>query len=175
MLLLRDTLLVYWGKCLDHVLELCSKFFTRNKISRCLNITWLVDARVFNGLPLIGREKPWERGYVQGRKVWKVVHWRFISTRDLLGEIKDFLSARFMHQWKFMNSRSWSENTISANRRNNSLYLFGCFEPADTELIWVMSLVKTWWCENMNKLFQREVFIDSMRIEGAELKFCLCS
>ena len=26
-----------------------------------------------------------------------------------------------------------------------------------------MSLVETWWSENMNKLFQREVFIDVPR------------
>ena len=40
---------------------------------------------------------------------------------------------------------------------------------------WVKSLMETWKCKNMNKLFEQEVFIDSMRIEDAELKFCLCS
>ena len=39
---------------------------------------------------------------------------------------------------------------------------------------WVKSLMETWKCKTMNKLFEQEVFIDSMRIE-AELKFCLCS
>ena len=123
---------------------------------------------------LLGREKPWERGCVRGRKVWKVVHWRFISTGVLLGENKDLLCASSMHQWKFLNSRSWSENTISANRKKRSLYFFGVLNQL-TQSWWVMSLVKTRWRESMNKPFQREVFIDSMRIEGAELKFCLCS
>ena len=33
-----------------------------------------------------------------------------------------------------------------------------------------MSSVETWLQENVNKLFELEVFSDSIRIEGAELK-----
>ena len=33
-----------------------------------------------------------------------------------------------------------------------------------------MPLVQNWWCEDMNKLVEREAFIDSVQIEGAHLK-----
>lgn len=101
---------------------------------------------------LLGREKPWVRVCIRVRKVWKVVHWRFISTGLLLGENKDLLSARSMHKWKFMNSGSWSENTIPANRRKRSLYLFGVLNQL-TQSWWVISLVETWCCEKLKKNF----------------------
>ena len=33
-----------------------------------------------------------------------------------------------------------------------------------------MPFVENWWCEYISKLVEREAFIDSIRIQGAELE-----
>ena len=35
--------------------------------------------------------------------------------------------------------------------------------------------MKKWSCDYMNKLIEREAFIDSMRVKSAELKYNFCS
>ena len=35
--------------------------------------------------------------------------------------------------------------------------------------------MKKWSCDYMNKLVEREAFIDSMRVKSAELKYNFCS
>ena len=33
-----------------------------------------------------------------------------------------------------------------------------------------MPLLEKYWCEHINKLFEQEAFVDSSRVEGADLK-----